>query len=129
MFAVETLPPQYYEERAAAETARRLAEQRKLAATEAELKTATAAQQSITPSEALYQPPPPPLIRPGSSTVLGSIFQNLLKSAPSTPSATPARVDTPDVATSDERAGGDAGNLIAKLRREDELKRDLDIVG
>lgn len=131
MFAVETLPPQYYEERAAAEAAKRLAEQQKNAALDASSKAPVAAQQS-TPSSlqhALYHQAPPP--RPGSSTVLGSIFQNFMKRAPSspliTPASTPARVETPT--SHEDQSRRDAQELIARLRREEESKRDTDIVG
>lgn len=131
MFAVETLPPQYYEERAAAEAAKRLAEQQQAAALQAQSKAPVAAQQSAPSSlqHALYHTPP--LSRPGSSTVLGSIFQNFMKRAPSspiiTPAPTPPRVETPT--SSEEQTRRDARELIAKLKRDEELKRDTDIVG
>lgn len=131
MFAVETIPPQYYEERAAAEAAKRLAEQRADAALQAQTRAPVASQQSA-PSNlqhALY--PAPPLSRPGSSTVLGSIFQSFMKRAPSspiiTPSATPPRMDTPTAC--EQQARRDAQELIAKLKRDEEMKRDTDIVG
>ena len=131
MYAVETLPPQYYEERAAAEAARRLAEQQKATALQARDKAPVAAQQS-TPSSlqhALYHPPPP-LSRLGSATVLGNIFQNFMRrpsgSPAITPAQTPPRVDTPT--SSNEPRKKDMEELIAKLKRDEEMKRDTDIV-
>ena len=129
MFAVETLPPQYYEERAAAEAAKRLAEQQAAAALQAQTYSPTAAQQS-TPSSlqhALY--PQATLSRPGSSTVLGGIFQSFMKRAPSspmiTPAQTPMRTETPT--SHEEQSRQHAHELIAKLRKEEDAKRDTDI--
>ena len=99
MFPVETLPAQYCEER---EAARKLANEQKSAADAARVK-APLATQHASPGSLAQALQPQPLSRPGSSSVLGSIFQNFKKanSAPLSPapSATPSRTQTPVLQT------------------------------
>ena len=107
MFPVETLPAQYCEER---EAARKLAEEQKRAA-EAAHDQAPVATQQASPASLAQALQPRPLSRPGSSSVLGSIFQNFkrvnsgpLSPAVSTaPSATPSRAQTPVLQTVTDR--------------------------
>ncbi|KAF2483352.1 hypothetical protein BDY17DRAFT_297307 [Neohortaea acidophila] len=119
MFAVETIPSHYYEERAAAEAAKKLAEQQAAAALAAQTKAPIATHHASPSSlhHTLYQPST--LARPGSSTLLGNIFQGFAKRAPATPNntpcGTPARVQTPV-------------SLQELQKREAEMKMDTDTI-
>ena len=126
MFPVETLSPTYYEERTAAEAAKRLAQQQQEAALQAQTKAPTASQQSRPSNVHAALSQPPPLSSPGSSSVLGSIFQGLVKRAPnspasSTPAFTPPRAHSPAASTQQQK---DVDALVAELQRQ----RDTDIV-
>ncbi|KAK3707338.1 hypothetical protein LTR37_012182 [Vermiconidia calcicola] len=107
MFPIETLPSQYYEERAAAvEAARQLAQQQKEAAVQA---------QNSAPAATLP--------RPGSSSVLGNIFQGFAKRASSTPAssgtATPVAPATQAAQKlSLEREKREMEALLAEMHRD-----------
>jgi hypothetical protein len=103
MFPVETLPAQYCEER---EAARKLAEEQRCAAEATQVKAPVATQQA-SPGSLAQALQPRPLSRPGSSSVLGSIFQTFKRvnsgpgspAASISPSATPSRTQTPVLQT------------------------------
>ncbi|KAK3712112.1 hypothetical protein LTR37_009203 [Vermiconidia calcicola] len=106
MFPIETLPSQYYEERAAAaEAARQLAQQQKEAAVQA---------QNSAPAATLP--------RLGPSSVLGNIFQGFAKRASSTTSsgtATPVAPATQAAQQlSSEREKREMEALLAEMHRD-----------
>lgn len=120
MFPVDTIPAHYYEERQAADQAKRLAKLQEQQIQE----RAQAAQKAAHPqnlTQALLQRPP--LSRPVSSSVLGNIFQGFVKAASQqnspvmSPAMSPATTPSAKVMTREEHEA-----LIA------EKKRDGDIV-
>ena len=127
MFAVEVFSSQDYEERAAAEAARRLASQNRGAAQEASARAPVATTHSA-PShlqQTLYRPATPASAA-GSATVLGSIFQNFMRKAPSTPGVSPAA--TPNALRDGERISAEELQRRTAERLLAEVKRDADIV-
>lgn len=135
MFPVETLPAQYFEERAAAaEAARKLAMEQKEAAAKAAAQQAAQYQTQQRQSRpqpfaqvplsaaALSQAFPPPLAQTATNGVLSNIFQGLVRRHTSPVSS---------LASSRSHTPGAHARMSEQERREAEalaeLKRDTDI--
>lgn len=91
MFPVDSLPASYYEEREAADSAKRLAHIQEQHA-KAQAQAAASAQNGQTtqrPSATCLQRPQ--MSRPVSSSVLGNIFQGFVKAASQSPPSAPGK--------------------------------------
>lgn len=115
MFAVETLTPQYCEERAAADEAKRQVKAARAAAALAQTQTVAVQSQPQSQLQAMFQSQRPPLIRNGSSGVMGNIFAGLTRAASNSP---PPQPPNPPPSPSNS----------AYTALQAEKKRDADIV-
>lgn len=133
MFPVDSLQAAYYEEREAAETAKRLARiQEQHAQTQAASVAAAVAGASAKktlPSSAAFSNRPD-MARPASSSVLGSIFQGFVRAASQSPPPAPGNQSTSGTSTP-------VTTPPAKVMTQAEIEatmaaeksRDADIVG
>ncbi|KAK4621316.1 hypothetical protein CLAFUW4_06637 [Fulvia fulva] len=128
MFPVDSLPATYYEEREAAEVAKRLAA---LQQQQAQSQTQTCA----SPSTASDKPQAclrrPQMSRPPSSSVLGNIFQGFVRSRNNSPPPSHAQDSTSPSGTCTPTSTPPV-KIMTKAQIAEmlaEKKRDEDIVG
>ncbi|KAF2721117.1 hypothetical protein K431DRAFT_303764 [Polychaeton citri CBS 116435] len=137
MFPVDSLPPQYCEDRIAADKAKRdMERQRQLVALEEAAKqihqiTSQQRHQQQQPSslsDAMRQQRPP-LSRPASSSFLGNVFQGFVKARSSPPTTPSTRTPSP----SNQKQLGDGFPTAAGSKKpvdstEQKRKRDEDLL-
>ncbi|CAK4033133.1 Hypothetical predicted protein [Lecanosticta acicola] len=131
MFPVDSLPASYYEEREAAEAAKRLAllqeQHAKAQAQATAVSSAANGQTQLRPSAACLQRPQ--ISRPASSSVLGNIFQGFVKAASQNPPQPPSK-DCGHASGSSTPAHTPPAKIMtqAELEKMMERQKDADIV-